>query len=226
MGLKNRRLHGIIAEKTDCFKMDRHEIATKIVEIGKRMYERGFVAANDGNISARLHDGSILITPTGVSKGDMSPETLLCITPEGEIISGEGKKSSETDMHLRIYRENPEVRAVVHAHPPYSTAFAVAELPLDLPIYPEAMVILGEVPCAPYAKPGTPAVGDSIAPYCKTRRAVLLAHHGLVAWGRDLTEAWHRMESAEGYARIIMLTKYVMGIVKPLSKEQIEELKG
>ncbi|MGI6203068.1 MAG: class II aldolase/adducin family protein [Eubacteriales bacterium] len=206
--------------------MDRHEIATKIVEIGKRMYERGFVAANDGNISARLRDGSILITPTGVSKGDMSPETLLCITPEGEIISGEGKKSSETDMHLRIYRENPEVRAVVHAHPPYSTAFAVAELPLDLPIYPEAMVILGEVPCAPYAKPGTPAVGDSIAPYCKTRRAVLLAHHGLVAWGRDLTEAWHRMESAEGYARIIMLTKYVMGIVKPLSKEQIEELKG
>lgn len=206
--------------------MDRHEIATKIVEIGKRMYERGFVAANDGNISARLRDGSILITPTGVSKGDMSPETLLCITPEGEIISGEGKKSSETDMHLRIYRENPKVRAVVHAHPPYSTAFAVAELPLDLPIYPEAMVILGEVPCAPYAKPGTPAVGDSIAPYCKTRRAVLLAHHGLVAWGRDLTEAWHRMESAEGYARIIMLTKYVMGIVKPLSKEQIEELKG
>ncbi len=206
--------------------MDRHEIATKIVEIGKRMYERGFVAANDGNISARLRDGSILITPTGVSKGDMSPETLLCITPEGEIISGEDKKSSETDMHLRIYRENPEVRAVVHAHPPYSTAFAVAELPLDLPIYPEAMVILGEVPCAPYAKPGTPAVGDSIAPYCKTRRAVLLAHHGLVAWGRDLTEAWHRMESAEGYARIIMLTKYVMGIVKPLSKEQIEELKG
>ena len=139
--------------------MDRHEIATKIVEIGKRMYERGFVAANDGNISARLRDGSILITPTGVSKGDMSPETLLCITPEGEIISGEGKNPPRPICTADI-SQNPEVRAVVHAHPPYSTAFAVAELPLDLPIYPEAMVILGEVPCAPYAKPGTPAVGD------------------------------------------------------------------
>lgn len=206
--------------------MNEKDTAIKIIETGKRMYERGFVAANDGNISARLSDGSILITPTGVSKGDMTPEMLLRVTPDGEIISGGGKKSSETDMHLRIYRENPAVHAVVHAHPPYSTAFAVAEQPLDIPIYPEALVLLGEVPCAPYAKPGTPAVGDSIAPYCKTHRAVLLAHHGLVAWGKDLTEAWHRMESAEGYARIIMLTKYVMGTVKPLTPEQIEDLKG
>lgn len=206
--------------------MNEKDTAIKIIETGKRMYERGFVAANDGNISARLSDGSILITPTGVSKGDMTPEMLLRVTPDGEIISGGGKKSSETDMHLRIYRENPAVHAVVHAHPPYSTAFAVAEQPLDIPIYPEALVLLGEVPCAPYAKPGTPAVGDSIAPYCKTHRAVLLAHHGLVAWGKDLTEAWHRMESAEGYARIIMLTKYVMGTVKPLTPEQIEDLNG
>lgn len=200
-------------------------IAEKIIEIGKKMYERGFVAANDGNISARLPDGSILITPTGVSKGDMTADMLLRVNLEGKILSGSGKKSSETGMHLRIYKENTEICAVVHAHPPYSTAFAVAEQPLDLPIYPEALVLLGEVPCAPYAKPGTPAVGDSVAPYCKTHRAVLLAHHGLVAWGRDLTEAWHRMEAAEGYARIILLTKYVMGIVKPLSQKEINELK-
>jgi L-fuculose-phosphate aldolase len=206
--------------------MNNQEIVVKIIEIGKRMYERGYVAANDGNISARADDGSIWITPTGVSKGDMTADMLLCVRPSGEIICGRGRKSSETYMHLRIYSENPEVKAVVHAHPPYSTAFAVAEQPLDLPVYPEAMVLLGEVPCAPYAIPGTPAVGDSIAPYCKTHRAVLLAHHGLVTWGRNLTEAWHRMESAEGYARIIMLTKYVMGIVKPLTKEQIDELKS
>lgn len=206
--------------------MNKTEVISKIIEIGRRMYERGFVAANDGNISGRDDEGNVWITPTGVSKGDMTADMLLCVRLNGEIISGRGKKSSETDMHLRIYIENSELNAVVHAHPPYSTAFAVAEQPLDLPIYPEAMVLLGEVPCAPYAKPGTPAVGDSIAPYCKTHRAVLLAHHGLVAWGQDLTQAWHRMESAEGYARITMLTKYVMSIVKPLSKEQTDELKS
>ena len=200
------------------------DIALKIIETGRKMYERGFVAANDGNISVRAGDGSIWITPTGVSKGDMNADMLLCLQPDGKLICGNGKKSTETDMHLRIYGENPEVRAVVHAHPPYSTAFAVAEQPLDLPIYPEAAVLLGEVPCAPYATPGTKAVGDSIAPFCKSHRAVLLAHHGLVSWGSDLKEAWHRMEAAEGYARIIMLTKYVMGIVKPLTAEQLDEL--
>lgn len=206
--------------------MGESEIVSKIIEVGRRMYERGFVAANDGNISARAGDGSIWITPTGVSKGDLRAHMLLKLTPDGEIIGGGGKKSTETGMHLRIYKENPAVMAVVHAHPPYSTAFAVAEQPLDLPVYPEAAVLLGEVPCAPYAQPGTPAVADSVAPYCRDYRALLLAHHGLVAWGKDLTEAWHRMESAEGYARIIMLSKYIMGVVKPLNKEQIDALKN
>lgn len=206
--------------------MSDSEIVLNIIDVGKRMYERGFVAANDGNISARAADGSIWITPTGVSKGDMRIDMLLRLTPDGDILCGGGNKSTETGMHLRIYKENPEIMAVVHAHPPYSTAFAVTEQPLDLPIYPEAAVLLGEVPCAPYAQPGTPAVADSVAPYCRDYKALLLAHHGLVAWGKDLTQAWHRMESAEGYARIIMLTKYTMGIVKPLSKEQIDALKG
>ncbi len=205
--------------------MNESELPLKIIEIGRKMYERGFVAANDGNISVRDGDGSIWITPTGVSKGDMSLDMLLRLNPEGEIIAGDRHKSSETDMHLRIYKENPAINAVVHAHPPYSTAFAVAEQPLDLPIYPEAAVLLGEVPCAPYAQPGTQAVGESIVPYLRDHKAILLAHHGLVAWGENLTEAWHRMESAEGYARIIMLTKYVMGVVKPLTKEQLDALK-
>jgi len=200
-------------------------IINKIIETGKRMYERGFVAANDGNISAKSDDGNIWITPTFVSKGDMTPDMMLKLSPDGEILCGERKRSSETGMHLRIYAENPEINAVVHAHPPFSTAFAVAELPLDLPIYPEAFVLLGEVPCAKYALPGSPEVGDSVAPYCKSHKALLLAHHGLVTWGKDLTQAWHRMESAEGYARIIIYSKYIMGIVKPLTEEQTEALK-
>ena len=201
------------------------EIIQKIIDTGKRMYERGFVAANDGNISARADDGAIWITPTFVSKGDMTADMMLKLSPEGEILCGDRKRSSETGMHLRIYAENPAVKAVVHAHPPYSTAFAVAELPLDLPVYPEAAVLLGEVPCAPYAQPGTSEVGDSVAPYCTTHKALLLAHHGLVTWGDDLTQAWHRMESAEGYARIILLSKYVLGVVKPLTPEQVAALK-
>ena len=127
-------------------------------------------------------------------------------------------------MHLRVYREDSSIRAVVHAHPAFSTSFAVAGIPLDVPCYPEALVLIGKVPLAPYAKPGTMAVPESIAPFVKENRAVLLENHGPLTWGKDLTEAYYRMESLENYARILMYTKYILHSDKVLTQDQIDDL--
>ncbi len=191
-----------------------------IVDTGRRMYERGFVASNDGNISVRISAGLVLITPTGVSKGEMTPDMLITVDLEGNIVAGNRGKSSESAMHLRLYRENPQIGAVAHAHPPAATAFAVAHIPLDKNVYPEALVILGEVPLAPYATPGTSEVPDSVAPFARTHRAVLLANHGALTWGKDLHEAWFRLESLENYAIIYMYSRFVLNSARELTQEQ------
>jgi L-fuculose-phosphate aldolase len=200
------------------------EAKEMICEIGRRVYNRNYVAANDGNISVKVGPNEIWTTPTGVSKGYMTPDMMVKMDLSGKIISGNLKPSSEVKMHLRVYNENPEVNAVVHAHPPVATSFAIAGISLDKPVLPEAIVLLGNVPVAPYALPGTQEVPDSIAPYCKTHNAVLLANHGALTWGRDLMEAYFRMESLEHYATILMYSNNILKKANELNGLQIADL--
>jgi len=195
-----------------------------ILEVGRRLYQKGFVAANDGNISLLVGPNALWTTPTGVSKGFMAEDGLVKTDLDGVILEGSAKPSSELKMHLRVYRENPQVRAVVHAHPPISTSFAIAGLPLDRPILPEAVIQLGEVPVAPYAEPGTQEVPDSIAPYCRTHNAVLLANHGALTWGEDLMRAYYRMESLEYYAQVTLISCHLLGQANALTPEQVDRL--
>ncbi len=193
-----------------------------ICEIGDKMYMKGFVAANDGNISVKISDDIIIVTPTGVSKGGMTPNSLVKMKLDGTVI-GNNKPSSEVKMHIRVYELNKAVKSVVHAHPPASTAFAIARIPLDRPIMSESVMLLGVVPVAEYALPGTTEVPDSIEPYVNSYNAVLLANHGLLTWGENITQAMHRMESAEQYCNIMT---YLRQIGEPVefSCNQVEDL--
>jgi L-fuculose-phosphate aldolase len=200
------------------------EAKKMICEIGRRVYNRNYVAANDGNISVKVGPNAIWTTPTGVSKGFMTPDTMVKMDLSGNVLSGKMKPSSEVKMHLRVYNENPEVNAVVHAHPPVATSFAIAGISLDKPVLPEAVVLLGTVPVAPYALPGTEEVPNSIAPYCKDHNAVLLANHGALTWGRDLIEAYYRMESLEHYATMLMYSNNIIKQANELNCSQISDL--
>lgn len=201
------------------------EARKEILNIGKRMYERGFVSANDGNISIRVGENRIWVTPTGVSKGYMTEDELVCLDLDGTILEGTARPSSETKMHLRIYRENPVVQAVVHAHPIISTAFSIARIPLDVALMTESVVGLGVVPVAPYATTGSQAVPDSVAPYCRDYHAVLLANHGALTWGETPMQAWYRMESLECCAAVMQQLGHLEGR-KPcvLSRDEVGEL--
>ncbi|MFP7300311.1 class II aldolase/adducin family protein [Neobacillus niacini] len=200
------------------------EAKEMICEVGRRIYNRNYVAANDGNISVKVGTNEIWTTPTGVSKGYMTPDMMVKLDLSGNVLAGNLKPSSEVKMHLRVYNENPEVNGVVHAHPPVATSFAIAGIPLDKPVLPEAIVLLGNVPVAPYALPGTQEVPDSIAPYCRTHNAVLLANHGALTWGRDLMEAHFRMESLEHYATILMYSNNVLKKANELNGSEIADL--
>lgn len=199
------------------------QIRRNICTVGKKMYNKEFVAANDGNISVKINDYQIVVTPTGVSKGDMTPEDLVKMNLDGSVISKEVKPSSEVKMHLQVYKLNPQVKAVVHAHPPLATAFAVARIPLDRPILAEAVVNLGIVPVAEYALPGTEEVPNSITPFVKDYNAVLLANHGLLTWGEDLKQAFFRMETVEHYCKILYNLNQI-GSPKEFNCNQINDL--
>lgn len=193
-----------------------------ILEVGRRMYAKNYVVSNDGNLSCKVGDDSLWTTPTGVSKGYMTEDMLVKTDLEGRVLEGSCRPSSELKMHLRVYQENPEVRGVVHAHPPMATSFAVAGIPLDQPILAEAVVQLGTVPIAPYALPGSHEVPDSIAPYCKHCNAVLLANHGALTWGRNLMEAYFRMETLEYYATLMLITGSILGKAQTFTAEQVQ----
>ena len=200
------------------------EAKKAIIDIGQRMYVRGFVAANDGNISVRTSKNEVWATPTGVSKGFMKKKMLVKVDLDGNVLEGTYKPSSELKMHLRAYRENEALRSVCHAHPPICTSFAVAGIPLDSPILAEAVITLGDVPIAPYAELGTEAVPEAIAPYCHTHNGVLLANHGAVTWAEEPYAAYYRLESMEYYAKILLITDKLIGRQNQLSDEQIERL--
>lgn len=185
------------------------QIKKQICDIGRRMYDREFVAANDGNISVRVSENEVWTTPTGVSKGFMTPDMMVKVDLKGKVLEGNRKPSSELKMHLKVYKEKPEVKAVVHAHPLTATALATAGIPLDKALLPEAIITLGIVPISQYATPSTEEVPESIADYLKDYNAVLLANHGALTWGRDIFEAYYRMETVEFYSKIILTTQLI-----------------
>jgi L-fuculose-phosphate aldolase len=201
------------------------ELKKIMLDIGIRLWVRGYIAANEGNISIRTSDGEILITPTGVSKGFMSQEMIIKINMDGEVISPNNgySPSSEVKMHLEVYKQRDDVKAVIHAHPPYSTSFAVAGIPLDSLVLPEAIMTLGAVPIAPYGTPSTSEIPDSIIPFIQNSDAVLLANHGALTLGIDLTTAYNRMETLEHTAHILYLA-IGLGHVNKIPKEQVDKL--
>ncbi len=201
------------------------EIKKEICEIGKRIYDKGMVAANDGNISVKLSENEFLCTPTGVSKGFMTPEYICKVDRTGKVIEANEKykPSSEIKMHMRVYDERSDVNAVVHAHPMYATAFAIAGIPLTQPIMPEAVIFLGSVPIAEYGTPSTHEIPDAISKYLQHYDALLLENHGALTYSDSLLSAYHKMESVEFYAKLLFLTKQLGG-PQELSNVQVEKL--
>jgi L-fuculose-phosphate aldolase len=194
-----------------------------IIEIGRWMHEKNYVVSNDGNISIRVGENRVWITPAGVSKGRMEKNKLVMMDLKGNVLNG-GNPSSESNMHLEVYRDSLEAKGVVHAHPPVATAFAVAGIPLELALLPEAVVNLGTVPLAGYAKPGSVDVALSIREYIKSNSAVLLENHGVLTWDDDVYKAYYKLETVEYYANITMITGYVLNKQHVLNGAQIDEL--
>lgn len=199
------------------------QLAQTMLDIGKRVYRNGWVASNDGNFSAVLDDGRVLVTPTRTNKGDMTEDMISVVDFQGRLIEGRCKPSSEIPMHLKIYEWRPDVRAVVHAHPPYATAFAVAGIALDRPILPEAVLEFGKVPIAPYATPGTEELAWSFRNILEEHDVFLLKNHGAVAVGEDLMTAYYKMESLELLCRILYLARG-LGRVDEIPSDKIDEL--
>lgn len=199
------------------------EIKALICDIGKRIYTNGFVAANDGNITVKLNEREYLATPTGISKGYLVPEMIVKVNEKGERIEGDFLPSSEVKVHLRVYAEREDVKAVVHAHPPYATTFAVAHIPLDEYILPEAVYALGAVPIVPYAQPSTQELADGLIPYLQDYDAFILENHGTVTVGTNLIKAYYKTETLEYSAKITYMAK-LLGHSHELPKEEIQKL--
>ncbi len=200
-----------------------YSLKSEIVAIGRRVYDRGYVASNDGNISARIDSERILVTPTGVSKGFMKPEDLVVLDMEGKVLNGSNKPSSECFMHIKMYQEREDVNGVCHAHPPYATGFAVAGIPLDQCILPEVIVSLGGVPIAEYGLPGTDELFTPVLKYLKDHDAFLLENHGALTIGPDILNAYHKMETLEHFAHILFVAK-ALGRVNVLGQEDVHDL--
>ena len=203
------------------------QLRDEMVRVGRLMFEKGWVAANDGNISARLPDedgeARLLATPTGLCKGMMQPEDLIVTDLDGNRVRGTRERTSEMEMHLTIYGTRPDINAVVHAHPPAATGFAVAGRALNVGVLPEVIVCLGAVPLAEYGEPGTPALCEGMRPYLPKFDALLLANHGAVAYADDLFRAYHRMETVEHSARILLVAE-LLGGAKVLPRAEIKKL--
>jgi len=202
--------------------MDEQTARREIVRIGHLMYDRSYVVSSDGNISARLDDGRVVATPTMTCKGRMTEESLAVTDMSGKPL-GNQRPSSELAMHLLIYRERPDIKAVCHAHPPHGTAFAVAGLAIDQPILSEVILTLGCVPLASYGTPSTEELTEAMRPLVKHHNALLMANHGAVAYGSDLWQAWDRLETLEHTAKIAILSR-ILGGSKNLPADAIEKL--
>jgi L-fuculose-phosphate aldolase len=194
-----------------------------LVRVCRLIYEKGWVAMNDGNVSIRLEDDRILCTPTAVSKGFVELDDLIVCDMRGNKVSGNRERTSEIAMHITIYSMRPDVCSVVHAHPPVATGFATAGRALDKALLPEVIVQLGAVPLAAYGLPGSPALSDGMLPWIPHYDALLLENHGCTAYGRDVWEAFFRMEMVEHFARITFVAE-MLGGARALPREEVEKL--
>ena len=199
------------------------EYRDDIVQIGRLVFQKGWVAANDGNITIRLDAERILATPTGTCKGMMAPDDLIVLDYQGNKISGRRQGTTEIAMHLKIYEMRPEIRAVVHAHPPVATGYATAGRALSDALLPEVIIGLGCVPLAAYGLPGTPALTDPMVPLIPKYDALLMGNHGAVCYGEDVFKAYFRMETMEHFARIQLVAE-LLGGPKVLPREEVDKL--
>jgi L-fuculose-phosphate aldolase len=205
-----------------------HQLREDIVEVGRRLYARGYTASNDGNISLRLDSSRLLMTPKSVCKGFMTAD-MMCVTDlDGKKLAGDRDPSSEMQMHLEVYRQRPDVQAVVHAHPPIATGFAVAGIPLDRAVLAEVVTTLGSVPIAEYATPSTRELPEAVRKYVKAHDGMLLANHGALTLGADVFAAYYKMETIEHFAKISLVAR-MLGGERLLSREEVgrlEKLRG
>lgn len=201
------------------------KLRQEICEVCHLLYDRGYVVSNDGNVSARTERGTVLITPSGVGKGRITPDMLVETDLDGHILSGDRHPSSESKMHWMVYRERPDVMAVVHAHPPLSTAFAICRKPLKELYLAEMVVGLGEVPVTEFAMLSTEEVPNSVKPFVQDHSAVLLANHGALTWGPSLLSAFDRMETVEQTAKVYYYVSQMGGGVE-MTQEQADTLKS
>src|SRR5207302_113148 len=209
--------------RSESIMINERKLKEEICEIGRRLYNKGFAAANDGNITVRLNEREVLCTPTMVSKGFMKPEDVCKVDYEGNQLAGTRKRSSEVLLHLAIYKNRPDVNAVVHCHPPHATAFAVVQEPIPKCILPEVEVFLGEVPMALYETPGTQRFAETVVPLLKGSNTIILANHGTVTFGPDLEKAYWNSEIIDAYCKILILAKQ-LGKVNYFTQGQTKEL--
>jgi L-fuculose-phosphate aldolase len=201
------------------------QIRAEIVEVGRRLYARGYVASNDGNISVRLDETRLITTPKSVSKGFMTPDMMVIVDHTGRKIAGDRDPSSELPMHLEIYRSRPDVHAVVHAHPPLATGFAVAGIPLTRAVLAEVVTTLGSIPIAEYGTPSTSELPEAVRKYIKAHDGLLLANHGAVTCCKTLMSAYYKMETIEHFAKISLVAR-LLGREHLLSREEVDRLQG
>ena len=199
------------------------EIKKEICEVGLKLWQKGFVAANDGNISVKISDNEYYCTPTGVSKASLTPDMIIKVDRDGKKLEGKLNPSSEIKMHMRVYRERPDVNAVVHAHPPVATAFTVADIDLDQYVLPEAVLTIGAVPTCDYGTPSTMEIPDSLDPYLQDHDAFLLRNHGALTVGCNLTKAFFVMEEVE-FNAVICKHAMDLGAVHEISRDQLAKL--
>lgn len=203
--------------------MAHSEIARQLISVCRVLYERGFVTATDGNVSARLPNGNILATPTSLNKGRVAEGDLVEVMIDGTPVTADQMPSMELGMHLFIYQQRGDVNAVVHAHPTYATGFATARIPLDQPLFPEVIFGLGAIPLADFATPSTQEVAQSIAPFVHSANAILLTNHGVVTYGKDLDDAYFKMEKVEHAAHITFVAR-MLGGERTLTPDQVNKL--
>lgn len=203
--------------------MSRLDAARALCRAGRRLAARGLIAGTDGNLTARWGPDRLLVTPAGRDKGELEPADLVEVDLAGRVLRGTGQPSSELGMHLAILSLRPDVQAVVHAHPPVATGFAVAGKLLGDGALAELVTLFGSVPLVPYGAPGTPELGERVKPFARAHDALLLANHGAVTVGPTMESACHRMESLEQGARILLVAR-LLGGARPLSPEEIDRL--
>ena len=200
-----------------------HKQKQEICEIGRRIYNKGFAAANDGNITVRISENEVLCTPTMHSKGFLKPDDIATVDMKGNQIAGRKKRSSEALLHLEIYKQRPDVKSVVHCHPPHATAFAVAREPIPQCVLPEVEVFLGDVPITKYETPGGQAFADTILPFVSKTNVIVLANHGTVSFGENVERAYWWTEILDAYCRILMLSRN-LGSVNYFTEDKEREL--